>query len=55
MPASLIVFGFAPREGDVTVFDHVLDLSPHYLPSAQSSMYGFTMGLLLQYEAYHTA
>lgn len=30
MPASLIVFGLAPGERDIAIFDHVLDLSSHY-------------------------
>lgn len=29
MSASLVVFGLAKGEWDITVFDHMLDLSPH--------------------------
>ena len=31
MPASLVVLGLAEGEGDVAVFDHVLDLSSHWV------------------------
>lgn len=31
MPASLVVPGFAKGEGDVAIFDHMLNLSPHYM------------------------
>ena len=30
MTTSLIVFRLAKSEGNVAVFDHMLDLSPHY-------------------------
>lgn len=30
MPTSLIVFRLAESEGNVAVFDHMLDLPPHY-------------------------
>ena len=33
MPTSLIVFRLAKGEGNVAVFDHMLDLSPHYRQS----------------------
>ena len=36
MPSSLVVFGLAESEGDVAVFDHMLDLPPHYRQSSFS-------------------
>ena len=37
MPTSLIVSRLAEREGDVAIFDHVLNLSSHYTKSRISS------------------
>ena len=34
VPTSLIVFRLAKSEGNVAVFDHMLDLSPHYRQSS---------------------
>lgn len=31
MPAPLIISGLAKSEWDIAVFDHVLDLSSHYV------------------------
>ena len=36
MPASLIVFRLAECEGNIAVFDHMLDLPPHYRQSGIS-------------------
>lgn len=36
MPTSLVVFRLAEGEGNVAVFDHMLDLPPHYIQSGIS-------------------
>lgn len=41
MPASLIVLGFAEGERNIAIFDHMLNLSPHYAPFALASGYLF--------------
>lgn len=36
MPASLVVLRFAESEGNVAIFDHMLNLPPHYRQSGIS-------------------
>lgn len=45
MPTSLVVFRLAESEGNIAVFDHMLDLSPHYMRSA--------LGIAKRYEGVH--
>ena len=36
MPTSLVVFRLAESEGNVAIFDHMLNLPPHYTQAAIS-------------------